>query len=237
MPAPRAVRIKTDDGWQDIALVGPPGPKGDKGDAGDAGTFETYVQPTQPASTNDGALWIDTDDAPPVYSGTIGWTTVDLVDATSQVVISGIDGDADYAYEVALFGTCNPTTAARNLGLLPNGLGPAGQNYRSECHGYYRDGSPVTVEASAIDDRGFVIARTVWAVNSTHMLMGRMVIYTRTGQDRLATCDYTAHESSTTTRVSTGMCSTVWPNSATKITSFTFDSPVAFTGRLMWKSF
>ena len=36
-PLPKAVRIRTASGWQDIAIVGPPGPQGAQGPQGDVG--------------------------------------------------------------------------------------------------------------------------------------------------------------------------------------------------------
>ena len=50
--------------------AGPTGPQGVKGDTGSTGPLgpqgqmEVYQQPAQPASTNTGALWIDTDEVP-----------------------------------------------------------------------------------------------------------------------------------------------------------------------------
>ena len=46
--------------------TGPVGPEGDPGPPG-----EVYVQPTTPASTNDGAIWIDTDESPGTWAPTI----------------------------------------------------------------------------------------------------------------------------------------------------------------------
>ena len=57
--------------------TGPPGPTGPQGSTGSqgppgptgpTGVTEVYEQPAQPASTNVGALWIDTDEAPPIWA-------------------------------------------------------------------------------------------------------------------------------------------------------------------------
>ena len=42
-PTPKAIRVKTSDGWQDIAIVGPPGPVGPVGPAGPAGAGTPVV--------------------------------------------------------------------------------------------------------------------------------------------------------------------------------------------------
>ena len=56
--------------------AGPQGPKGDTGPAstvpgpvGPGGTIEAYQQPSMPATVNTGAIWIDTDEVPPVLPG------------------------------------------------------------------------------------------------------------------------------------------------------------------------
>lgn len=54
--APKAVRVRTTDGWVDVALVGPPGP------AGADGMVDVYEQPnTPPVNAAIGSVWIDTD--------------------------------------------------------------------------------------------------------------------------------------------------------------------------------
>jgi hypothetical protein len=59
MPPPYAIRVRTADGWQDIALVGPPGPQGVQGNPG---AVVIYEQPNAPSSPQVGQIWIDTDD-------------------------------------------------------------------------------------------------------------------------------------------------------------------------------
>lgn len=90
--APRkAIRVKTASGWQDMAIVGPQGPKGDAGDAGDpgpGGTIEYYAQPSEPATDNNGAIWIDTDEAPPVFGSGSGMGAVVYTKATRPVADS-----------------------------------------------------------------------------------------------------------------------------------------------------
>lgn len=56
--------------------AGPAGPQGAKGDpstvpgpVGPGGTIEAYQQPSMPATVNTGAIWIDTDEVPPVLPG------------------------------------------------------------------------------------------------------------------------------------------------------------------------
>jgi hypothetical protein len=57
---PKAVRVRTSDGWIDVALVGPPGQKGDSGAVG------VYEQPnTPPIDAGLGDIWIDTDEPTP----------------------------------------------------------------------------------------------------------------------------------------------------------------------------
>jgi hypothetical protein len=74
-PTPKAVRIRTDTGWQDIALIGPQGPVGPQGPTGPVGGTEAYEQAAQPVSTTLGALWIDTDDVPAAWVSTIPLVT------------------------------------------------------------------------------------------------------------------------------------------------------------------
>jgi len=64
-----------------VGPTGSTGPKGDKGDpstvpgpVGPGGTIEAYQQPSMPASVNTGAIWIDTDEVPPVLPGLQSYT-------------------------------------------------------------------------------------------------------------------------------------------------------------------
>jgi hypothetical protein len=70
-----AVRVRTAEGWQDIAIegpqgpLGPVGPMGVAGPQGPAGAIELYEQPdTPPDTASEGAIWIDTDE-PPLATG------------------------------------------------------------------------------------------------------------------------------------------------------------------------
>lgn len=62
----RAIRVRTSEGWQDIAIqgapgaLGPPGPAGADGEPGAAGPSSYWVGPDTPPSTS--YLWIDTDE-------------------------------------------------------------------------------------------------------------------------------------------------------------------------------
>jgi hypothetical protein len=58
MPPPYAIRVKTETGWQDIAI---------QGATGEPGAIEVFEQPdTPPADAVLGAIWIDTDAPTPV---------------------------------------------------------------------------------------------------------------------------------------------------------------------------
>lgn len=70
MPGPYAVRVRTPDGWQDIAMIGPQGVPGATGPAGPNGTAIVSEQPSAPASPVIGQLWIDTDESPPTTANT-----------------------------------------------------------------------------------------------------------------------------------------------------------------------
>ena len=59
-----------------LSMVGPQGPAGAQGAPGAPGAVEVYEQPGQPASTTNGALWIDTDDVPPAWASTVPLVTV-----------------------------------------------------------------------------------------------------------------------------------------------------------------
>lgn len=50
-PVPKAIRVRTSDGWQDIALRGPPG------------LTQVWTGPDPPSPRNDYVAWIDTDEA------------------------------------------------------------------------------------------------------------------------------------------------------------------------------
>ena len=51
-----------------VGPPGPTGPAGPLGPVGPGGVMEIYSQPATPASTNLGAVWIDTDETPPSFS-------------------------------------------------------------------------------------------------------------------------------------------------------------------------
>ena len=84
--------------------IGPPGPEGPEGDPGptgatgatgpegDPGVIEVYEQPSTPASTEVGAIWIDTDDVPPAW--------VSLVPVVTVLPLSPVVGQEVY-YQVA----------------------------------------------------------------------------------------------------------------------------------------
>src|SRR4051812_37844312 len=111
-PAPYAVRVRTPDGWQDIALVGPQGPKGDPGVAGAAGapgtvydsdsigTVKSYAGTTMPTN------WMLCDGRPllratypelftvvgTTYGAGDGSTTFNLPDLRSRMIIGAGPG-------------------------------------------------------------------------------------------------------------------------------------------------
>ena len=108
--------------------IGPPGPQGSKGDKGDTGpvstipgpvgpggTMETYEQPTMPATVNEGAIWIDTDEVPPsVPSGgnvpigsPIPWLTESIPSGYVEFAGQPINATAQPRLAV-LFGTNMP---------------------------------------------------------------------------------------------------------------------------------
>lgn len=74
---PKAIRIRTATGWQDVAIVGPPGPQGaagPMGPTGQPGPTLAYLMPIDPDDTMPdtpvGTIWIDSD-ASPYVSETI----------------------------------------------------------------------------------------------------------------------------------------------------------------------
>ena len=56
--------------------TGAQGPTGPPGPEGDPGVMEVYEQPAQPASTQAGAIWIDTDDVPPAWASLVPLVSV-----------------------------------------------------------------------------------------------------------------------------------------------------------------
>jgi hypothetical protein len=70
---PRAVRIRTADGWQDIALTGPPGPQGDVGPEGATGPPGPEGGPPGPAGPTGPAGPPGPSSKPPVYLDTDAW--------------------------------------------------------------------------------------------------------------------------------------------------------------------
>jgi hypothetical protein len=92
-PLPKAVRIRTATGWQDIAIVGPPGPQGQqgpKGDVGPAAPILAYQMPFNPDDTMPdtplGTLWIDSDEVPLVSE------TVRTLRTGQSYIVAGVLG-------------------------------------------------------------------------------------------------------------------------------------------------
>jgi len=79
---PKAVRVKTTDGWQDIALVGPPGPAGPAGPSGGVDWQGEWVTGSYDAGAvvnYENGLWIaveDTSSEPGAAAGPINVTCV-----------------------------------------------------------------------------------------------------------------------------------------------------------------
>jgi len=89
---PKAIRVKTSSGWQDIAIVGPQGPTGPVGAQGVAGPPAYWVDPNAPPSTS--YLWVDTDAPSPP------WKPPTLVDV---IPVSGLyDGQEIYFQNAAM---------------------------------------------------------------------------------------------------------------------------------------
>ena len=74
--ATKAVRVRTADGWQDIALIGPPGPQGAQGAQGvkgDTGTQGPQGAPgPQGVAGTPGEVWFTGAGAPPGATGIVG---------------------------------------------------------------------------------------------------------------------------------------------------------------------
>ena len=79
MPLPvRAARIYTEDGWQDIALAGPPGPLGPPGPPGSGGDLSYIHTQTITATT-----WN-------VAHNLGKWPSVSVIDTGNSVVIPDV---------------------------------------------------------------------------------------------------------------------------------------------------
>jgi hypothetical protein len=70
MPPPYAIRVKTETGWQDIAIQGATGDQGIQGPQGIQGLTgppSAVAQPGPPTPRNEVVLWVDTDEPMPPY--------------------------------------------------------------------------------------------------------------------------------------------------------------------------
>jgi hypothetical protein len=116
---PKAIRIFTSQGWQDIAIrgsdgpPGPPGVTGAPGSPGPPGDVEIYEQPNIPTEPVEiGALWIDTDAAPSGFVSTFiftqsmpsatwtivhnlnKWPSVTIIDSGDSIIIPSVHYDS-----------------------------------------------------------------------------------------------------------------------------------------------
>lgn len=107
MPGPYAVRVRTPDGWQDLAIVGPQGVQGPIGPQGPNGTVVVYEQPAAPASPAIGSVWIDTDD--PVPQGPVLGPPV-----VTSLPTSPYDGQE---IRIAVQGATQSTEGSTNVGF------------------------------------------------------------------------------------------------------------------------
>src|SRR4249919_1450288 len=108
--------------------TGPTGPTGSTGATGAPGVAEVYEQPGTPASTNVGALWIDTDDPlpttstddiSPIASPLNAMEPIPLFECASDV--AGASGTLR-----VVFARANRTFTVNNLATFLGATGPSG---------------------------------------------------------------------------------------------------------------
>ena len=107
------------DGTQWIGSIsGPPGP---------AGSVEVYSQPTQPASTTVGAMWIDTDETPPTGGVHVGTSAPNPAD--KQVWVDTDEPDPTPLLPVGHYMLGPYSAASGSLGASGGVAGPIYHNH------------------------------------------------------------------------------------------------------------